>query len=134
MHYRPALQGRKKEPTPPHTFPPLYNLAARIHYQYQALFCYNIAMLTDNTVIKPTTDLFIAALWSAPKNEPSLRLLLSGVMMDAGLPPVVKATVLNPFNIQEYPAVKQIRLDVRIYCGTAIIYLFSPRVSFVSLC
>ena len=70
-------------------------------------------MATD-PVIKPTTDLFIAALWSAPKNEPILRSLLNAVMTDIGQPPVVSATVLNPFNVQEYPTDKQIRLDVRV--------------------
>ena len=70
-------------------------------------------MATD-PVIRPTTDLFIAALWSAPKNEPILRSLLNGVMTDIGEPPIVSAKVLNPFNVQEYPTDKQIRLDVRV--------------------
>jgi predicted transposase/invertase (TIGR01784 family) len=64
--------------------------------------------------ITPTSDLFIASLWSAPKNEPLLRSLLSGVMTDIGQPPVRKATVLNPFNIQEYAIDKRIILDVRV--------------------
>ena len=68
--------------------------------------------MKDDVVIKPTSDLFIAALYSAPENEPILRSLLCGVMTDAGLPPVVKATVQNPFNIQEYPVDKEFRLDV----------------------
>jgi len=71
-------------------------------------------MPTDDITIKPTTDLFIAALWSAPKNEPILRSLLNGVLTDAGHPPIVKATVLNPFNIQEYAIDKRIILDVRV--------------------
>jgi len=71
-------------------------------------------MLMDAPIITPTTDLFIASLWSTPKNEPSLRSLLSGVMTDSGQPPVVKATVLNPFNIQEYAIDKRIVLDVRV--------------------
>ena len=65
-------------------------------------------------MIKPTSDLFIAALYSAPENEPILCSLLSGVMTDAGLPPILKATVLNPFNVQEYPVDKEFRLDVRV--------------------
>ena len=71
-------------------------------------------MAKDDPIITPTTDLFIAALWSAPKNEPILRSLLNAVMTDIGLPPIVKATVLNPFNIQDYPTDKQIRLDVLV--------------------
>ena len=70
--------------------------------------------MASDPVIKPTTDLFIAALWSAPEREPLLRSLLNAVMTDIGEPAVVKATVLNPFNIQEYPNDKQIRLDVRV--------------------
>jgi predicted transposase/invertase (TIGR01784 family) len=71
-------------------------------------------MTKDGPIITPTTDLFIASLWSAPKNEPILRSLLSGVMTDIGQPPVAKATVLNPFNIQEYAIDKRIILDVRV--------------------
>ena len=70
------------------------------------------AMKTD--VVSPTADIFIASLYSAPKNEPILRSLLTGVMTDIGEPAVTKATVLNPFNIQDYPADKQIRLDVLV--------------------
>ena len=46
--------------------------------------------------IKPTSDLFIAALCSAPENEPILRSLLNGTMTDIGQPPIVKAMVQNP--------------------------------------
>jgi len=71
-------------------------------------------MAKDDPIITPTTDLFIASLWSAPKNEPILRSMLSGVMTDVGQPPVAKAKVLNPFNIQEYAIDKRIILDVRV--------------------
>ena len=72
--------------------------------------------------IKPTSDLFIAALCSAPKNEPILRSLLNGVMTNVKQPQVVKATVLNPFNIQDYPDDKEIRLDVRVEDETRKFY------------
>ena len=72
--------------------------------------------------IKPTSDLFIAALCSAPKNEPILRSLLNGTMIDIGQPPIVKATVLNPFNVQNYPDDKEIRLDVRVEDETKRFY------------
>ena len=85
-------------------------------------FCYNVGMPMDDVVIKPTTDLFIAALWSAPKNEPILRSLLNGVMTDVGLPPIIKAAVQNPFNIQEFAVDKQIRLDVRVEDELGTIY------------
>ena len=78
------------------------------------LFCYNVNMPKNEIVITPTTDLFIASLWSAPKNEPILLSLLNGVMTDIGQPPIVEAKVLNPFNIQEFPNDKEIRLDVRV--------------------
>jgi predicted transposase/invertase (TIGR01784 family) len=71
-------------------------------------------MVKDDLIITPTTDLFIDSLWSAPKNESILRSLLSGVMTDIRQPPVAKATVLNPFNIQEYAIDKRIILDVRV--------------------
>jgi predicted transposase/invertase (TIGR01784 family) len=76
-------------------------------------FCYNVSMATD-TFIRPTSDLFIAALWSAPEREPILRSLLNGVMTDIGQPKIVKATVQNPLNIQDYDNDKEIRLDVRV--------------------
>jgi len=79
-------------------------------------------MIKDDPLITPTTDLFIASLWSAPKNEPILRSLLSGVMTDIGEPPVVSAEVLNPFNIREYPNDKEIRLDVRVEDATRAFY------------
>jgi predicted transposase/invertase (TIGR01784 family) len=77
-------------------------------------------MSTDN--VSPTSDLFIAALWSAPKNEPILRSLLSGVMTDIGQPPVVSATVLNPFNVQDFALDKEIRLDVRVKDELGTVY------------
>jgi len=54
-------------------------------------------------IITPTTDLFAVSLWSVPKNEPSLRSLLNGVMTDIGLPPAARAIVKNAYNIQTTP-------------------------------
>jgi predicted transposase/invertase (TIGR01784 family) len=71
-------------------------------------------LMVKDDIITPTTDLFIASLWSAPKNEPILLSLLNAVMTDVGLPTIVEAKVLNPINIQEYPTDKQIRLDVLV--------------------
>ena len=89
----------------------------------QGNFCYNgYLMAKDDLIITPTTDLFIASLWSAPKNESILRSLLSGVMTDIGQPPVAKAKVLNPFNIQEYAIDKRIILDVRVEDETGTFY------------
>ncbi|MDR3182614.1 MAG: Rpn family recombination-promoting nuclease/putative transposase, partial [Planctomycetaceae bacterium] len=65
-------------------------------------------------IIKPTNDLFIAALWSPAENEPILRSLLNAVMTDIGQPAIVHAAVLNPVNIQTFPVDKQIRLDIRV--------------------
>jgi predicted transposase/invertase (TIGR01784 family) len=78
-------------------------------------------MPTDNPVT-PTSDLFIASLWSAPKTEPILRSLLSGVMTNIGQPPIVSAKVLNPFNIQEYAIDKRIILDVRVEDEAGTLY------------
>jgi predicted transposase/invertase (TIGR01784 family) len=79
-------------------------------------------MAKNDIIITPTSDLFIASLWSAPKNEPILRSLLSGVMTNIGQPPVAEATVKNPFNIQEFPVDKQIRLDVLVKDELGAIY------------
>ena len=79
-------------------------------------------MPINDVIIKPTTDLFIAALWSDPKNEPILRSLLNGVMTDIGQPAITEATVLNPFNIKEFPNDKEIRLDVRVKDESGTIY------------
>lgn len=68
----------------------------------------------ESLIIKPTSDLFTAVLWSAPKNEPILRAYINAVLTDAGRTPITKATVLNPFNIKEFAADKAITLDVRV--------------------
>ena len=80
-------------------------------------------MPADDLIITPTSDLFIASLWSAPKNEPILRSMLSGVMTNVGQPAVAKAKVLNPFNIQEYAIDKRIILDVRVEDETGTFYV-----------
>jgi len=64
--------------------------------------------------IKPTSDIFTAALWSAPKNEPVLRDFLNSVLIDSQQPPIQEATVLNPFNIKEFAVDRQLVLDVRV--------------------
>ena len=51
---------------------------------FRGNFGYNSSMAKDDPVIKPTTGLFIAPLLSAPKNEPILSSLLSGVMTGRG--------------------------------------------------
>src|SRR5215469_4656042 len=71
-------------------------------------------MATDDICITPTSDLFIASLCFPPQNEPILRSLLNGVMLNVKQPPVIEATVLNPFNIQDFPNDKEVRLDVRV--------------------
>jgi len=71
-------------------------------------------MSYDDLIPKPTSDLFTAVMWSAPKNEPILRSFINAVLTDIGRTPIVKATVLNPFNIKEFAANKAIILDVRV--------------------
>lgn len=68
----------------------------------------------DNLIIKPTSDLFTAVLWSAPKNEPILRDFINAVLGDIGWPPITKATVKNRFNIKEFAVDKAIVLDVQV--------------------
>ena len=69
---------------------------------------------TDNEVIKATSDLFIATLFSAPKNEPILRNVINAVLTNSGHTPIKTAEVLNPFNVKEFAVDKQIVLDVRV--------------------
>lgn len=68
----------------------------------------------DDLIIKPTSDLFTAVLWSAPKNEPILRDFINAVLEDIGMPRIAKATVKNRFNIKEFAADKDIVLDVQV--------------------
>ena len=68
----------------------------------------------DNDVLPdPTSDVFTASLWSNPKNENLLLSFINAVRTNAGMSPIVQATVLNPFNIKEFVASKGIVLDVR---------------------
>lgn len=68
----------------------------------------------DDLVIKATSDLFIATLLSAAKNEPLLCGLISAVLQNSGHPPIKTATVMNPFNVKEFAVDKRIVLDVRV--------------------
>ena len=69
---------------------------------------------TGNQVIKATSDLFIAMLLSAPKNEPLLRGVINAVLKNSGHVPIKTAKVLNPFNVKEFAVDKRIVLDVRV--------------------
>ena len=68
----------------------------------------------DEPLIKPTSDIFTAILWSAPKNEPILRDFINAVLLDSKQPPVREATVLNRFNVKEFAFDRQFILDVRV--------------------
>ena len=68
----------------------------------------------DNQVIKATSDVFIAMLLSAPKNEPLLCGLINAVLTNSGHVPIKTAKVLNPFNVKEFAVDKQVVLDVRV--------------------
>jgi len=65
-------------------------------------------------IIKATSDVFIATLLSAPKNEPILRGIINAVLENSGHVPIKTATVLNPINVKEFAVDKQIVLDVRV--------------------
>ena len=68
----------------------------------------------DDLVIKPTSDIFNAVLWSAPKNQPLLQGFLNAVLRNFGSAMVNEATVLNPFNVKEFAVDKNLILDVRV--------------------
>jgi len=76
----------------------------------------------DDIIIRPTTDLFIAALYSNPKHEASLLSLLNAVMTDIGEPAITQATVMNPFSTLDYLDDKRIVLDVRVKDETGAFY------------
>ena len=56
----------------------------------------------------------MASLWSNPKNEHILLSFINGVLLDNGMTPITKATVLNPYNIKQFAVDKSIVLDVRV--------------------
>jgi hypothetical protein len=62
-------------------------------------------MASDDILITPTTDPFIAALWSAPKNESILRLLINAVMTDIGQPATFALLGRNIYNPRFQPGV-----------------------------
>ena len=69
---------------------------------------------SDDLVIKPTSDIFAAVLWSPPKNEPLLRGFINSVLRDFGVEMITQALVQNPFNIKEFAVDKNLVLDVRV--------------------
>jgi predicted transposase/invertase (TIGR01784 family) len=64
--------------------------------------------------IKPTSDIFIVAFLSSPKNERILVAIINAILTDSGQERIVSATVLTPFNIRNYSVSKQLILDVRV--------------------
>ena len=60
----------------------------------------------------PMSDLFTAVLLGDPKNESLLLSYINGVFLDVGKTPIVKAKLINPFNIKKYAMSKSIVLDV----------------------
>ena len=61
----------------------------------------------------PKSDLFTTVLLGDQKNESLLLSYINGVFLDVGKTPIVKATVLNPFNVKKFAESKSIVLDVR---------------------
>ncbi len=82
-----------------------------------------------NDIIRATSDIFIASLLSAPKNEPILRNLVNAVLKDSGGVPVVSAQVLNPINVKEFLFDKGIVLDVRVEDETGRIFNIEVQTS-----
>ncbi|MGL4943210.1 MAG: Rpn family recombination-promoting nuclease/putative transposase [Thermoguttaceae bacterium] len=70
--------------------------------------------MESTDVLKPTSDIFVASLFSAPKNEPMLRGVLDSVLVDSGWDTIRTTKVLNPFSIAEFAFDKRIVLDVRV--------------------
>lgn len=68
----------------------------------------------DSRFPDPMSDVFTASFWSNPKNQHLLISYINGVRLNAGMMPIVQATVLNPFNIKDFVVSKKIVLDVRV--------------------
>jgi predicted transposase/invertase (TIGR01784 family) len=68
----------------------------------------------DGLLIRPTSDIFTAVLWSAPKNEPILIDFINAVLLNSKQPPVREAKAQNRFNIKEFAFDRQFILDVRV--------------------
>ena len=68
----------------------------------------------DDLTIEPTSDIFTAILWSAPKNEPILRDFLNATLVNSQQPIIQQATVQNPFKVKEFAPDRQLVLDVRV--------------------
>jgi predicted transposase/invertase (TIGR01784 family) len=68
----------------------------------------------DSRFPDPMSDVFTAAFWSNPKFRRHLRSYINGVRRNVGMPPIVEATVLNPFNVKDFVVSKKIVLDVRV--------------------
>jgi hypothetical protein len=67
-------------------------------------------------LIKPTSNVFIAVLFSAPKNAALLCSIINAVLQDndSNFEPVETVTVLNPFNIKDNIVDKNIIFDLRV--------------------
>jgi len=91
---------------------------------------------TGDLIVRPTSDIFTAVLWSAPKNKPILRDFLNAVLIDSGQPTIKEATVLNPFNIKEFAVDRQLVLDVLVQdetdCRYNIEVQTAPHAGFVN--
>ena len=68
----------------------------------------------DSRFPDPMSDVFTASFWSNPKNKHLLLSYINGVRLNAGMTPIVQATVMNPFNIKDFVVSKKIVLDVRV--------------------
>ena len=71
-------------------------------------------MTIDDLIPNPMSDIYTASMWSDPKNEHLLLSFINDVLLDTGMRPIVKAEVMNPFNIKDFAVSKQIVLDVRV--------------------
>ncbi|MGL4942940.1 MAG: Rpn family recombination-promoting nuclease/putative transposase [Thermoguttaceae bacterium] len=64
--------------------------------------------------IRPNSDLFFATYFSNPKHEESLVNFINAVLLDSNDRLIVRADVLNPFNLKKFAVDKSMVLDVRV--------------------
>jgi len=66
-----------------------------------------------NSVIKPTSDIFVLYLLGSEKNKDLLMSFVNAVLKDKDLPLVKELTLKNPFNLKSFHSDKESILDIK---------------------
>ena len=66
-----------------------------------------------NTIVKPTSDIFVLYLLGSEKNKDLLMSFVNAVLKDKDLPLVKSLTLKNPFNLKSFQSDKESILDIK---------------------